>query len=82
MLNQHEHENGGSMIQPESNTTVPEGTPYGEFLAELEEIQRLKWLASERGGRDVGFEHALNEWAANHRESWRRDRNLRQVRPR
>lgn len=69
-------------MQQESQTAVPERTPYGEFLAELEEIQRLKWLASERSGRDVGFEHALNEWAANHRESWRRDRNFRQVRPR
>jgi hypothetical protein len=31
--------------------------PYGEFLAELDEIQRLKWIASENAGHDIGFEH-------------------------
>ncbi|MDZ4404158.1 hypothetical protein [Prosthecobacter sp.] len=51
------------------------GTPYGEFLAEQEEIQRLKWLASEREGHDIGFEFALNEWARNHRAEWRGMRN-------
>jgi hypothetical protein len=50
-------------------------TPYGEFLAELEEIQRLKWIASENAGHDIGFEFALNDWAQNHRASWRRMRN-------
>ncbi len=63
------------MTRTESSPEAPEGTPYGEFLAELEEIKRLKWLASERDGRDVGFEHALNDWAKKHREAWRRSRN-------
>jgi hypothetical protein len=49
--------------------------PYGEFLAELDEIQRLKWIASENAGHDIGFEFALNDWAQNHRASWRRMRN-------
>lgn len=51
------------------------GTPYIEFLAELEEIQRLKWLVSELKDRDIGFEVALNEWAHQHRAEWRRERN-------
>lgn len=51
------------------------GTPYGEFLAEQEEILRLKWLVSEREGRDIGFEHALSEWAQQHRAQWRGMRN-------
>jgi hypothetical protein len=51
------------------------GTPYGEFLAEQEEIQRLKWFASEREGHDIGFEFALNDWAQNHRAKWRSMRN-------
>lgn len=55
--------------------TAPPGTPYGEFLAEQEEIQRLKWLASERASQDIGFEQALNEWARNHRAEWRGMRN-------
>ncbi|MCF7789733.1 MAG: hypothetical protein K9N47_26660 [Prosthecobacter sp.] len=55
--------------------TAQPGTPYGEFLAEQEEIQRLKWLASERDGHDIGFEFALNDWAQNHRAEWRIMRN-------
>ncbi len=54
---------------------APLGTPYGEFLAEQEEILRLKWLASERQGHDIGFEYALNDWARNHRAEWRSMRN-------
>jgi hypothetical protein len=54
--------------------TLPR-TPYGEFLAEHEEIQRLKWLASERVGHDIGFEFALSEWSSAHRAKWREMRN-------
>jgi hypothetical protein len=50
---------------------------YTEFKAELEQILRHKWLASEKEGRDVGFERALNEWAAQHRAAWRHERNQR-----
>lgn len=59
----------------DSKPSPTPGTPYGEFLAEQEEIQRLKWLASERVGQDIGFEQALNEWARNHRAEWRGMRN-------
>ncbi len=55
--------------------TAQPGTPYGEFLAEQEEIQKLKWLASESQGHDIGFEYALNDWAQNHRAEWRSMRN-------
>lgn len=58
--------------------TLP-GTPYGEFLAELDEIQRLKWLVSEQEDKDIGFEVALNQWAHQHRAEWRRMRNGRKV---
>ncbi len=54
-------------------------SPYATFLAELEQIQRHKWLVSEREGRDVGFERALNEWARNHRTEWRREQNRRRA---
>jgi hypothetical protein len=60
---------------PDPSTLAMPGTPYGEFLAEQEEILRLKWLASELEGRDIGFEFALNEWAQNHRAEWRIMRN-------
>ena len=47
---------------------------YQEFLAEREEIRRCKWLISEKEGRDIGFERALTDWVAKHREVWRRKR--------
>jgi hypothetical protein len=57
---------------------MPEpSSPYAAFLAELEQIQRHKWLVSESEGRDVGFERALNEWARGHRTAWRREQNRR-----
>ncbi|MFM7604845.1 MAG: DUF4032 domain-containing protein [Prosthecobacter sp.] len=49
-------------------------SPYSEFLAELDEIQRHKWYLSEQAGLDVGFEKALNDWVTHHRISWRRMR--------
>ena len=60
---------------PTTKAQALQGTPYGEFLAEQEEIQRLKWLVSEKEGRDMGFEFALNEWATKHRAKWRGMRN-------
>lgn len=47
---------------------------YEEFLAEREEIQRLKWIISEIEGRDVGLERALTEWVTLHRDVWRKSR--------
>ncbi len=64
-----------------ASTLALSGTPYGEFLAEQEEILRLKWLASEREGHDIGFEYALTEWARKHRANWRGMRNKLQRQP-
>jgi hypothetical protein len=47
---------------------------YREFLAERDEILKHKWIESEKAGRDVGFEHALLDWASTHRASWRAGR--------
>jgi hypothetical protein len=56
-------------------TTEPDY--YAEFLAEREEIRRYKWIMSEKEGHDIGFERALTEWTARHREDWRREREER-----
>lgn len=48
---------------------------YQEFLLEHEEISRYKWIESQKAGKDIGFEHALVDWAANHRALWRRERH-------
>lgn len=37
--------------------------PYDAFLARRDEVMRVKWVASERLGRDIGMEAALLEWA-------------------
>ncbi|MFH0754772.1 MAG: hypothetical protein V2A70_09410 [Candidatus Omnitrophota bacterium] len=36
----------------------------------LAEIDRHKWLASERAGRDIGFERAADEWFVKEAEGW------------
>lgn len=56
-----------------ANSSVIED-PYGEFQAELTEIERHKWNVSEREGRDIGFERALTEWSQQFRTQWRRER--------
>jgi hypothetical protein len=50
---------------------------YKEFLAEREEILKHKWLESEKAGEDIGFERALLDWIRKHRESWRKNRNVK-----
>lgn len=44
---------------------------YRECLAEKDELDRYRWIESEKKGADIGFERALLEWILNHREAWR-----------
>jgi hypothetical protein len=37
--------------------------PYETFLSAREEVMKIKWIASEKAGHDVGMEAALLEWA-------------------
>lgn len=54
-------------------------TLYQEFMAERAEIDRHKWLESEKQGRDVGFDWALTDWVCRYRKGWLRSRaSLRQ----
>jgi hypothetical protein len=53
---------------------------YKEFLAEREEILKLKWIESEKAGADIGFEKALLDWIVKHRSNWR-ERRMRENRP-
>lgn len=52
---------------------------YQEFLAEREEILRLKWTESEKAKRDIGFEAALLIWVRRHRKEWRAMRKASQL---
>lgn len=55
---------------------------YQEFLRELEEINRHKWIESEKAGRDIGFEMALTDWVLKHRAAWLRHRQTSRSAPR
>ncbi len=70
-----------SFAMPATPLSTPSGSAYGEFLAELDEIKRLKWVTSEQAGHDIGFESALNHWAQQYRSEWRRARNQSPRRP-
>ena len=38
------------------------------------EIERHKWIESEKAGGDIGFERALTDWIVKHRSKWRKER--------
>lgn len=48
---------------------------YQEFLAEREEILKLKWIESEKAEKDIGFERALLTWVRKHRRDWKKSRD-------
>lgn len=64
----HDFQNGTSFFQ--------RSALYREFLAEREEILKLKWVESEKAGSDIGFECALVNWVVHHRAHWRKARRL------
>ena len=47
---------------------------YREFLAEQEEIEKLKWIESEKAGHDIGWHSARIWWVTRHRALWRKSR--------
>ncbi len=49
---------------------------YKEFQAEREEILKHKWIESEKAGHDIGFDKALVDWMVNHRQAWRKSRQI------
>jgi hypothetical protein len=58
------------------NYNFPTGSSlYKEFLREREEILKLKWIESEKRGKDIGFEAALLNWVRNHRAEWKKHRD-------
>ena len=43
---------------------------YQKFLELKKEIEKHKWIESEKRGNDVGFEHALVDSMTKHRSGW------------
>ena len=46
---------------------------YYFFLAMREEIERHKWIESEKAGHDIGLELARLDWILKHRAGWKRN---------
>lgn len=49
--------------------------PYNSTLfkllsAEAEEINKLKWLESERENKDIGKDRAIHMWCRYHKTQW------------
>lgn len=64
--------------QPQqSNPWLKDSAVYHEFQLEREEIMKLKWIESQKAGRDIGLERAITEWTTHHRAGWRDDRRRR-----
>ncbi len=36
----------------------------------VEEINRYKWVESEKLGRDIGFDEAAKDWLKKHSDQW------------
>ena len=43
---------------------------YQKFMELKNEIEKHKWIESEKKGNDIGFEKALVEWVTKHRSGW------------
>lgn len=50
----------------ESEAILERSTVFREFQKEKHEINKLKWLESEKTGKDIGYQRALFMWARKH----------------
>jgi hypothetical protein len=57
-------------VEPEVPETLAENQFWNDFLDERDEILRLKWIESQKAGRDIGYERAIQLWLK-HRPEWR-----------
>ena len=49
---------------------MKESNLYQKFLELKREIEKHKWIESEKSGNDIGFEQALVAWMSKHRNGW------------
>lgn len=62
---------GDPAFGSETDRVLRRSTVYREFQKERQEIRKLKWIESEKSGKDIGYEQALFLWARAHKNSWR-----------
>ena len=43
---------------------------YLYYMDMKHEVEKHKWLESEKVGYDIGFERALVDWMLKHRKAW------------
>ena len=46
---------------------------YQDYQCQIDEVNRHKWIESEKAGHDVGWEWALIDWIIRHRATWIRN---------
>lgn len=49
---------------------IEESQIYQLIRMEKQEIDKLKWIESEKAGHDIGFHKALIIWTVNHKSIW------------
>ena len=50
-------------------------SPLAEIIrSQLEEINKYKWIESEKTGKDIGMERATREWMAKYFPQWKQYR--------
>jgi hypothetical protein len=47
-----------------------QGDGHAMYVAETAEVNRLKWIESEKAGRDIGWARAVWLWTTTHRQAW------------
>jgi hypothetical protein len=52
-------------------------TLYQEYQAEIAEINKHKWLESEKAGHDIGWDRALYDWLLHHKKDWKSTRKFK-----
>lgn len=53
------------------NISYSSSSIYQFFLAMKTEIERHKWIESEKAGHDVGFEFAMIDWTLKYKSGWK-----------
>ena len=61
----------------QSKDLARKNTIYKQYIAERDEIEKHKWLESEKAGKDIGFNKALMDWISYHRTAWRKAKQIK-----
>ncbi len=51
------------------------------FRSQREEIEKYRWIESEKAGRDIGWKRASEEWKQKHLAAWKRHVRQRGLEP-